>query len=118
MIVGTDFKFRDEFNTDTSAIELLTEAYKGVIFRFTNVGVKEQEDGTAVLRFAYDILDSNKWKEDKLRGDKYFEEHLGLILNTLLIDIAELDNASGESYSEESVEERVVHSESSSLLKG
>lgn len=118
MIIGTDFKFRDEFETDTSAIELLTEAYKGVIFRFTNVGVKEEEDGTAVLRFAYEILESGKWKEDKLRGDQFFEQHLGLILNTLLIDIAELDNAGRESYSEEPYEERVVHSEGSTLSEG
>jgi len=93
MIIGTDFRFNDTFNTDTAAIELLTEAYKGVIFRFTEVGIKEQDDGTAVLKFAYDILKTGEWKEDKLQGDSFFEQHLGLILNTLLIDIAELDGA-------------------------
>jgi hypothetical protein len=115
MILGIDFKFRDEYKEDTTAIELLTEAYKGVIFRFTNVGVKEQDDGTAVLRFGYDLLETGQWKEDKLKGDKFFEQHLGLILNTLLIDIAELDDARGTDYSEEPFEERVVYSEGSSI---
>jgi len=115
MILGTDFRFNNVYNTDTTAIELLTEAYKGVIFRYTKVGVRENDDGTATLRFSYDILSSGKFKEDKLREDTYFEQHLGLILNTLIVDIAEHDGANRESYSEESVEERVVHEESSSL---
>lgn len=105
MILGIDFRFSNVYNTDTSAIELLTEAYKGVIFRFTNVGVKENDDGTATLKFAYDILSPGKFKEDLLRKDDYFERHLGLILNTLIIDIAELDGAVRENDPTEFTEE-------------
>jgi hypothetical protein len=105
MILNIDFRFSNVYNTDTSAIELLTEAYKGVIFRFTNVGVKENDDGTATLKFAYDILSPGKFKEDLLRKDDYFERHLGLILNTLIIDIAELDGAVRENDLTEFVEE-------------
>jgi hypothetical protein len=105
MILGIDFRFSNVYNTDTSAIELLTESYKGVIFRFTNVGVKENDDGTATLKFAYDILSPGKFKEDLLRKDDYFERHLGLILNTLIIDIAELDGAVRENDPTEFVEE-------------
>lgn len=115
MILGTDYRFSNVYNTDTSAIELLTEAYKGVIFRFTNVGIRENPDNTATLRFAYDILSSGKFKEDKLREDKYFEQHLGLILNSLILDVAEIDSANREGYSEESIEERILHEESSSI---
>lgn len=115
MILGTDFRFNNVYNTDTSAIELLTDAYKGVIFRFTNVGVRENDDGTATLRFSYEILSPGKFKEEKLREDQYFEQHLGLILNTLILDIAELESADRESYTEEPVEERIVHQESSSV---
>jgi hypothetical protein len=105
MILNIDFRFSNVYNTDTSAIELLTESYKGVIFRFTNVGVKENDDGTATLKFAYDILSPGKFKEDLLRKDDYFERHLGLILNTLIIDIAELDGAVRENDPTEFVEE-------------
>jgi len=116
MILGTDFRFSNVYNTDTTAIQLLTEAYKDVIFRFTNVGIRENpEDGNATLRFSYEILSSGKFKEELLRKDKYFEQHLGLILNTLIIDIAELDGADRESYIEESGEERIVHTKGSAV---
>ncbi len=105
MILNIDYRFSNVYNTDTSAIELLTEAYKGIIFRFTNVGVRENLDETATLRFAYEILSSGKFKEELLRKDEYFERHLGLILNSLIIDIAEIDGATGENNSTEFVEE-------------
>lgn len=105
MILGIDYRFSNVYNTDTSAIELLTEAYKGVIFRYTNVGVKENEDETATLKFAYEILSSGKFKEKLLREDRYFQEHLGLILNSLILDIAELDGAAGKDNTDEFVEE-------------
>lgn len=105
MILNIDFRFSNVYNTDTSAIELLTEAFKGVIFRFTNVGVRENEDATATLKFSYEILSSGKFKEELLRQDPYFEHHLGLILNSLIIDIAELDGAARENDSTEFVEE-------------
>jgi hypothetical protein len=105
MILGVDFRFSEVYNTETSAIEL----------RYTNVGVRENEDDTATLRFAYEILSPGKFKEDKLREDEYFQQHLGLVLNTLIIDIAEIDSANREGNSEESVEERIVYEESSSV---
>jgi hypothetical protein len=105
MILNIDFRFSNVYNTDTSAIELLTEAYKGVIFRYTDVGVKENDDDTATLQFAYEILSPGKFKEDLIRKDQYFEKHLGLILNTLILDIAELDGAVRENNTDEFVEE-------------
>lgn len=105
MILGIDYRFSNVYNTDTSAIELLTEAYKGVIFRFTNVGVRENQDETATLRFSYELLSPGKFKEELLRQDKYFEQHLGLILNSLILDIAELDGAAGKDNTDEFVEE-------------
>ena len=105
MILNIDYRFSNVYNTDTSAIELLTEAFKGVIFRFTNVGVRENEDQTATLRFSYEILSSGKFKEELLRQDPYFEHHLGLILNSLILDIAELDGAARENDSTEYTEE-------------
>lgn len=115
MILGIDYRFNNVYNTDTSAIELLTEAYKGVIFRYKDVGIKENDDDTATLQFSYEILSSGKFKENKLRDDEYFQRHLGLILNTLILEVAELELADRESYIEEPVEERIVHEESSSV---
>ena len=100
MILGTDFRFSTSYEADTTPIELMTEVYKGIVFHFTEVSIREEKNGTAKVKFGYKILDSGKYKEDKLRGDKFFEEHLGLILNTLILDTLEIENANGESDSE------------------
>jgi len=106
MILNIDFRFSNVYNTDTSAIELLTEAYKGIIFRFTHVGIKEASDeSSATLRFTYEILSAGKFKEELLRKDAFFEKHLGLILNSMIIDIAEIDSAAVENDTKEFVEE-------------
>lgn len=106
MILGTDFRFRDEYKNDTTAIELLTQSYKGVIYRYTKVAIKEPEDGTAVLQFEYEIINPSSFEESKLRNDKYFQEHLGLILNTLILDVAEIENDEARTNnSEKSTEE-------------
>lgn len=87
MIIGEDFKFRDDIKADTAPIEILTEPYKGVILRYTKVGIKEQEENDNVLlQFEYDLLEMGEHTETKLRRDVRFQEHAGLILNTLLLE--------------------------------
>jgi len=96
MIEKKDFRFRDDMNEgidkNTVPIEILTEPYKNIIFRFTTVGIKEMENGTAVLRFQYDILDVAEFSETTLRNDKRFEQHLGLMLNHLILESAEYEH--------------------------
>ena len=93
MIEQQDFRFRDDMSQgvekNTVPIEILTDPYKSVIFRFTTVGIKEMENGTAVLRFQYDLLDVGEFTETTLRNDKRFEQHLGLLLNHLILESAE-----------------------------
>lgn len=93
MLDKKDFRFRDDMNQgvekNTVPIEILTEPYKNVIFRYTTVGIKEMENGTAVLRFQYDLLDLAEFSETTLRNDKRFEKHLGLLLNHLILESAE-----------------------------
>lgn len=86
MIIGEDFKFRDDLKTDTVPIELLTDPYKGVILRYTNVGIKELEDNTAVLQFGYELYEMGNHTETKLRKDTKFQEHAGLVLNALILE--------------------------------
>jgi hypothetical protein len=123
MIESTDFKFRDDLTKtkegDTVAIEILLSPYNGVIIRYTQVGIKEQDNGTAVLRFAYDLLETGTHSELSLRRDKKFETHLGILLNHLILEAAEIpDNANREDYSEEPDEERTVHAEGSPIHQG
>jgi hypothetical protein len=93
MQVNEDFKFRDDLvkkKEDTVPIELLTGNYKGVILRYTKVAIREQEDLTAKLQFEYEILDAGKSTETTLRKDKTFEFHIGLILNTLILEATDV----------------------------
>lgn len=91
MILGQDFKFRDDLKEDTVPIELLLDPYKGVVYRYIKVGIKENDDKTATLKFDYHLHEMGEHTETKLRKDKRFTEVLGLILNTLILDVAEVD---------------------------
>lgn len=119
MIENSDFKFRDDLTKtkdgETVAIEILTNPYNGVIFRYTQVGVKELANGTAVLQFSYDLIQSGDHSMVSLRKDQRFEKHLGILLNHLILEAAEAPNADREDHSEEPVEERTLHKESSTL---
>jgi len=92
MIVGEDFKFRDDIKADTAPIEILTEPYKGVILRYTKVGIKEQEENDNVLlQFEYELIEMGEHTETKLRRDVKFQEFSGLILNALLLESLEAE---------------------------
>ena len=94
MVPGKEYKFRDDLkNHDTVPIELLTEPWQGVILKFLTVGVREQENGTAVLRFTYELIDMGKHTETNLRNSKKFEEFVGLILNMMILETSEGPNA-------------------------
>lgn len=94
MITQNDFRFRDDLlkeEKDTVPIEILTGPYKGVIMRYTKVGIKEKEDETAVLQFTYDLLEMGDSTETTLRKDPRFETHLGILLNHLILESAEAE---------------------------
>lgn len=115
MIDKGDFRFRDDMyksdKGETVPLEILLPPYKGVILRYTQVAVKEQDDGTAVLRFSYDILDAGEHSEVSLRKDKRFEQHLGILLNHLILEAVEAaTNENREDNPEESDPKRDVHS--------
>lgn len=108
MEIGKDYRFRDDLKEhDTVPIELLTEPWQGVILKYLTVGVKEREDDTAVLQFTYELLEMGKHTETNLRNSKKFEEHVGLILNMMILEAAEVPNAKDdrEDNTDEFVEE-------------
>ena len=109
MIVGEDFKFRDSLVKDekeTVPIELLTGPFKGVVLRYTQVSVQENKDDTATLKFDYDMLKiPNRFSEVGLRRNPKFENHIGLVLNTLILEAVGTENEHGTNSSKEPVEE-------------
>jgi hypothetical protein len=89
MILGADYTFRDDLKHDTVPIELLEGPYKGVVYRYKTVAVKEQNAETATMNFSYELYEMANKTETALRKDKRFEQYIGLILNQLIIDSME-----------------------------
>jgi hypothetical protein len=122
MIGKEDWKFRDDLykpdNGDTVPIEVLTGPYKNVIFRYVRIGVSEKENGEAVLRFQYELLDVGSYTETTLRSDYRFTEHIGTILNHFLLEISETDVADRENDHQELDEERTVYEKGSAISQG
>lgn len=111
MIENGDFRFRDDLvkpeEVQTVPIEVLTGPYKNVIYRYVKVGVKEKDDGEAVLQFLYDLLETGDFSETTLRNDQRFTNHIGLILNHMILEAAESEkNDTGKDYSEEPAGQR------------
>lgn len=106
MIPGETYKFRDDLSKkyDTVPIELLTEKYEGVILRYTNVAIQELDNGTAKLKFSYDLLEMGKHTETNLRRSKEFEDHIGTILNRMILEVVDSDGAKSESREDDSTE--------------
>lgn len=119
MIENGDFRFRDDMykidKGETVPIEILLPPFKNVILRYTQVSVKEEDNGTAILRFAYELLETGEYSELSLRRNAKFEQHLGILLNHLILEAAEAGNGNREDYSEESDTKRTVHEKGSSV---
>lgn len=114
---GKDFKFRDDKYSpekgETVPIEILTKPYDGIIYRYEKVAIKEQEDGQALLQFSYELIETGNHVETTLRKDPKFQEHLGILLNSLILEAIDANqgqdnSADRESDIEESDEKRGI----------
>ena len=123
MILGTDYKFRDDLfdsKTDgtTVPIELTLDPYTGVVYRYTRVAFKMDGEIPRML-FDYEIIKTNDLSMTTLRKNEKFNSILGVILNTLLLDAAELGedkpNETRDNDSEELDPERGLHKEGSTV---
>jgi hypothetical protein len=97
MKLGRDFIFRDDLKKDTVPIQLLDCIFEDIVLRYTNVSIVEKESNEAVVRFDYELIEvPEEFSEKKLRHNKQFQEHLGLVLNTLILDVVEQTERSNE----------------------
>ena len=92
MELETDFIFRDDLfdsKTDgtTVPIELKVEPFAGVVYRYTQVKFKLGEDNVSRMMYDYEIIQTNDLSMMTLRKNQKFNTVLGLVLNTLLLDI-------------------------------
>ena len=107
MIIGKDYLLRDDLYEEdkTLPIQLLTGPYKDVILRYTTVSIKEMENDQAKMLFDYDLLEMGNHTETSLRKDVKFTQHVGLVLNTMILETLEEQNAVRENDPTEFVEE-------------
>jgi hypothetical protein len=107
MLIGKDYLLRDDLYEEdkTLPIQLLTGPYKDVILRYTTVSIKEMENDQAKMLFDYDLLEMGDHTETSLRKDVKFTHHVGLVLNTMILETLEEKNATGDNDPTEFVEE-------------
>lgn len=117
MELGTDYKFRDDlFNEkedgSTCPIELLLDPYAGIVYRYTTVRFKLGEDDIPRLQYDYEIIKTNDLSMVTLRKNQKFNDILGLILNSLLLDLGDVEaNETGTNNPQEPDSEGRLHKE-------
>ena len=97
MELGTDYVFRDDLfdsksEGTTVPIELKLDPFEGVVYRYTVVKFKMDEDNIPRLQYDYEIIQTNELSMMTLRKNGKFNATLGLILNALLLDASEQEN--------------------------
>lgn len=124
MEVGTDYKFRDDmFNPkedgSTVPIEIMLDPFAGVVYRYTTVGFKVDEDDIPRIQYDYEILKTNDLSMITLRKNEKFNRVLGLILNAMLLDLGAVSEVeAGTSNTKEPDTERELHEESPTVPQG
>lgn len=95
MILGVDYKIREDKvkgEDGTIPIELTSGPYADIIYRYITVSIVEKEE-QAVVKFDYEIIYSDLFTEEELRKDQKFVAHIGLVLNALILDTFDTQEA-------------------------
>lgn len=99
MELGIDYKFRDDLfdpkkEGTTVPIEIMVDPFSGVVYHYTRVTFKMDEDNIPRMLYDYEIDKTNDLSMVTLRKNQKFNEVLGLILNGLLLDASEAEGMS------------------------
>lgn len=96
MELGTDYLFRDDLFDDkkegsTVPIELLVDPFAGVVYNYTTVTFRVDENDVPRIGYDYDIIKTNDLSMTTLRKNEKFNTMLGLILNAMLLEMADAE---------------------------
>jgi len=99
MELGIDWKFRDDLwdsnkEGTTVPIELMVDPFIGVVYNYTTVRFRVDENDIPRIGYDYEIIKTNDLSMVTLRKNQKFNTVLGLILNALLLDASEAEGAS------------------------
>ena len=97
MEAGIDYKFRDDLFDDkkegsTVPIEILVDPFAGVVYNYTTVSFKVGEDDVPRIGYDYNIIKTNDLSMMTLRKNEKFNTMLGLILNAMLLEMADAES--------------------------
>ena len=96
MEIGIDYKFRDDLfdakkEGTTVPIELLVDPFNGVVYNYTTVRFRVDENDVPRIGYEYDIIKTNDLSMMTLRKNEKFNTMLGLILNAMLLEMADAE---------------------------
>ena len=97
MELGIDYNFRDDLwieskKESTVPIEILIDPFKGVVYNYTTVSFKVGEDDVPRIGYDYEIIKTNDLSMMTLRKNEKFNRMLGLILNAMLLEMADAED--------------------------
>ena len=114
---GIDYKFRDDLfdakkEGTTVPIEILVDPFAGVVYNYTTVKFRVDENDVPRIGYDYEIIKTNDLSMMTLRKNEKFNTMLGLILNAMLLELAdaESDIETRTNDTKESDKERDIHS--------
>ncbi len=87
-VEGVDYRFRDDMENDEglSTIELLNGPYSGIMYCYGRTNIETVDSENGVLKFQFKVLDATEAEREKYRNDKDFIQHIGEILNSIILD--------------------------------
>jgi hypothetical protein len=90
---GMDYRLFPSEKTGWIGVELLTGKYAGVRSTYGKVGaeINEEQSGELVLSFEFDIENPAIFEKEKLEEDLEFQNTLGDVLQSIIIDQIEHD---------------------------
>ena len=96
MEAGIDYKFRDDLwdakkEGSTVPVELMVDPFKGVVYNYTTVTFRVDENDVPRIGYDYEIIKTNDLSMMTLRKNEKFNTVLGLVLNAMLLEMAEAE---------------------------
>ena len=96
MEAGIDYKFRDDLfdakkDKSTVPIEIMVDPFAGVVYNYTTVTFRVDENDVPRIGYDYEIIKTNDLSMTTLRKNEKFNTMLGLILNAMLLEVADAE---------------------------
>ena len=96
MEAGIDYRFRDDLfdakkEGSTVPVEILVDPFAGVVYNYTTVTFRVDENDIPRIGYDYEIIKTNDLSMTTLRKNEKFNTMLGLILNAMLLEVADAE---------------------------